>query len=97
MGLWTLEAHYALYPPGGVYKKHLDRFSTDDLRTISIVLYLNESWVKEDGGELKLYIEKESEVVVAPSGATLVCFLSDTVEHEVLPARRARRSVAGWF
>ena len=32
-----------------------------------------------------------------PAGGTLVAFLSDRVEHEVLPARRDRIAVSGWF
>jgi SM-20-related protein len=34
---------------------------------------------------------------VLPEGGTLVCFLSDRFHHEVLPARRERLSVTGWF
>src|SRR5437868_5858838 len=29
LGLWDLEGHYALYPPGGFYRRHLDRFRSD--------------------------------------------------------------------
>ena len=32
-----------------------------------------------------------------PEGGTLVCFLSDRFHHEVLPARRERLSITGWF
>jgi hypothetical protein len=32
-----------------------------------------------------------------PEGGTLVAFLSDRFEHEVLPARRQRLSLTGWF
>ena len=34
---------------------------------------------------------------VQPLGGTLVCFLAERFEHEVLPARRERLSVTGWF
>ena len=34
---------------------------------------------------------------VLPRGGTLVVFLSDRFPHEVLPARRERLSLAGWF
>jgi len=98
LGLHELEAHYAIYPPGTFYARHLDRFREDSRRVISLVLYLNEEWGAEDGGELRLYPSTaDTGVTVAPQGGTLVCFLSEQVPHEVLPARRARYSLAGWF
>lgn len=98
LGLHELEAHYAVYPPGAFYARHLDRFREDNQRVVSLVLYLNEAWGAEDGGELQLYPSSaEVRVSVAPSGGTLVCFLSERVPHEVLPARRTRYSLAGWF
>jgi SM-20-related protein len=98
LGLHELEAHYAAYPPGAGYLKHLDRFRDDDHRVISMVLYLNEGWGAEDGGELLLYPESgEQAVKLVPRGGNLVCFLSDRVPHEVLPARRLRLSLTGWF
>lgn len=99
LGLHELEAHYAVYPPGAFYARHLDRFREDNQRVISLVLYLNKAWDAEDGGELRLYPSASTEagVSIAPHGGTLVCFLSERVPHEVLPARRARYSLAGWF
>jgi len=99
LGLHELEAHYAVYPPGAFYARHLDRFREDNRRVISLVLYLNEDWGVEDGGELRLYppAAADTGVTVTPRGGTLVCFLSERVPHEVLPARRARYSLAGWF
>lgn len=99
LGLHELEAHYAVYPPGTFYARHLDRFREDNRRVISLVLYLNEAWGAEDGGELRLYpaAAGDAGVTVSPRGGTLVCFLSEQVPHEVLPARRARYSLAGWF
>lgn len=99
LGLHELEAHYAVYPPGAFYARHLDRFREDNRRVISLVVYLNEDWGAEDGGELRLYpsAATDSGVTVAPRGGTLACFLSERVPHEVLPARRMRYSLAGWF
>jgi SM-20-related protein len=34
---------------------------------------------------------------VSPCAPTLVAFLSERFEHEVLPARRERLSLTGWF
>lgn len=99
LGLHELEAHYAVYPPGAFYARHWDRFRENNRRVISLVLYLNGDWSTEDGGELRLYppAAADAGVTVTPRGGTLVCFLSERVPHEVLPARRARYSLAGWF
>ena len=34
---------------------------------------------------------------VEPEGGTLVCFYSDSVEHEVLVTHRERQCVVGWL
>lgn len=96
LGLEELEAHYALYPPGAGYVRHRDRFRDDDARVLSSVLYLNADWDAADGGALRLYLPDGDQDVV-PLGGTLALFLSAEVEHEVLPARRERLSIAGWF
>lgn len=100
LGLDSLEAHYALYPPGTRYARHRDRFRDDDARVLSSVLYLNESWTEADGGALRIHLGSRSPqpyVDVFPHGGTLVLFLSADFDHEVLPARRERLSIAGWF
>ena len=100
LGLFDLEAHFAVYPPGTLYRRHLDRFRDSDLRTLSCVLYLNDSWQPEDGGQLRLYLDGEADAPyldVMPAAGTLACFLSADFPHEVLPARRERLAVTGWF
>lgn len=97
LGLFTLEGHYALYPPGAFYRRHRDRFRDDDARLLSCVLYLNPTWTTADGGALRIYLSETITRDVLPVGGTLVCFLADRYEHEVLPATRARLSIAGWF
>lgn len=98
LGLFDLEAHFALYPPGTFYRRHLDRFREDDRRTLTVILYLNENWGKENGGALRFYPQETGEGIdILPEGGTLVAFLSDRFWHEVLPARRARLSLTGWF
>jgi SM-20-related protein len=96
VGVQELEAHYAVYPPGAFYKKHLDRFSTADERIISCSLYLNPNWDEADGGALRLY-EGEHSIDVYPHAGTLAIFRSDAIYHEVLPATRERFSLTGWF
>ena len=97
LGLDELEAHYALYPPGARYARHRDRFRDDDARVLSSVLYLNAAWRQDNGGQLRLYLPQNTHVDIYPDAGTLVLFLSADFEHEVLPATRARLSIAGWF
>ena len=100
LGLFEFECHFSRYPPGAFYRKHLDQFRSDARRRLSCVLYLNEDWAREDGGELRLHLgagETETFEDVLPVGGTLVIFLSARFAHEVLPAKRERLSLAGWF
>ncbi|QQZ41857.1 2OG-Fe(II) oxygenase [Pseudomonas sp. SK3(2021)] len=97
LGLEDFESHFALYPPGAFYLKHVDRFRDDDRRMVSAVIYLNQDWLPEQGGQLRMYFDGESEYDVDPAGGRLVVFLSGEVPHEVLPATRERLSLTGWF
>ena len=97
LGLADFEGHYASYPTGGFYRRHLDTFRDNDARVVSIVLYLNHHWLPSDGGQLRLYAADGSYVAISPVGGTLVCFMSGISEHEVMPGLRPRFSFAGWF
>ena len=100
LGLFDFEAHLAVYPPGSYYKKHLDQFRGVGLRTVTATFYLNEDWLPELGGQLRLYHDANdlaNFTDVLPRAGTLVTFLSAEYLHEVLPATRERLSVTGWF
>jgi len=99
LGLFSFESHFAHYAPGAFYRRHVDAFHGEANRVLSIVAYLNPGWLPEDGGELVLYPPDghPDGIRVTPALGTLVVFLSEEFEHEVLPARRDRYSVAGWF
>jgi SM-20-related protein len=101
LGLFELELHYALYPPGAGYARHVDPPQGTTQRKVSLVLYLNEGWEPADGGLLRMHgagTQANSHVLdIEPLGGRLVCFLSSGREHEVLPARRERLSISGWF
>ncbi|MEO4046822.1 2OG-Fe(II) oxygenase [Pseudomonas sp. CAU 1711] len=97
LGLEDYESHFALYPPGAFYRKHVDRFRDDDRRTVSAVFYLNDDWRAEQGGVLRLYPRDGGELDVLPAAGTLVLFMSAELPHEVLPATRERLSLTGWF
>jgi len=96
LGLISVEAHYAFYPPGAFYRKHVDRFSDSDERAISYSLYLNSDWKEEEGGQLRLYAGGQR-IEIFPRAGTFVTFRSDNIPHEVAPAVRDRFSLTGWF
>lgn len=95
LGLAEVEAHYACYPPGAFYRRHSDRFRDSDVRTVTVVSYLNEEWNPSDGGTLRVYLP-DGAVDMLPQAGTSVFFLSE-LEHEVLPAARQRLSIAAWM
>ena len=97
LGLEDFESHFAMYPPGAFYLKHVDRFRDDDRRMVSAVVYLNDAWLPEHGGQLRMYLDGDRVHDVQPTGGCLVVFLSGEVPHEVLPATRDRLSLTGWF
>jgi SM-20-related protein len=97
LGLKDWEVHLASYAPGAFYRKHLDRHS-QSTRKLSVIIYLNQNWRPQDGGELIIYSKNDEELVrVSPVGGRIVAFLSEEFPHEVLPAMRERRSLTGWF
>ncbi|TGY89324.1 2OG-Fe(II) oxygenase [Marinicauda algicola] len=69
-GLFEFEAHFAAYPEGGFYKRHLDAFTApvkgstpaavlgrraERSRIVSLVAYLDDAWTPGDGGELAVW------------------------------------------
>lgn len=96
LSLKDYEVHMTVYPAGSFYKRHLDQFKKDDHRKLSIICYLNTGWKKVDGGQLRMHLAEEIKDVF-PNAGRLVCFRSDQIEHEVLPATRERLSVTGWM
>ena len=98
LGLFDFECHYAVYPAGAFYRRHLDRVAGDSSSVLSCVLYLNRDWGQGDGGALRLHLPGDcGHLDIAPRGGTLVTFLSERFEHQVLPAARQRVSLTGWF
>lgn len=96
LGLESVEAHYAVYPAGSSYARHRDRFRDDDARVLSLVCYLNADWPDDGGGALRLHLP-DGDMDIAPKLGSCVIFLSDEIEHEVLPANQTRYSIAAWF
>ena len=100
LSLKDFECHFAHYPSGTFYKRHLDLLKLSDHRKLSFVFYLNPDWKEGDGGELLLYLQEngtERTVVVNPLLGRLVVFRSEILEHEVALANKSRYSITGWM
>jgi SM-20-related protein len=96
----AFECHYAYYPPGGRYVKHLDTFRDGDTRVLSLILYLNPDWQPEHGGALRIYNENAPSRIdteLEPRFGQMAIFLSRKIFHEVLPTFADRYSVTGWI
>ena len=96
LGLFDLELHATIYPEGSYYSKHLDNFHHSSRRVLTVILYLNTNWQATNGGQLRLYLPKKT-IDIEPVGGRLVCFLSNSFQHEVLTTRYDRYSLTGWF
>lgn len=97
LGLFELELHYAAYPPSAGYARHVDQPRGKNRRQVSVVLYLNQDWDPDDGGELRIFGADDDYREVQPIGGRLVCFLTANREHCVMPTLRERLSISGWF
>ena len=96
LSLKDVEVHKTIYPTGSFYKRHLDQFKKDDHRKLSVICYLNDDWKEDEGGQLRVYFSDRQRDFF-PTAGRLVCFRSDLLEHEVLPATRPRMSLTGWM
>ena len=102
LGILQKEFHYAIYPKGTFYKRHLDTFQNDDRRKLSMVCYLNDdSWIANNGGELTIYLPEgngERALDIIPRPGRVVIFESQILEHEVKPVLASERlSITGWL
>lgn len=101
LGLKSFEGHFARYPIGSFYKRHLDQFHQVPYREVTVILYVNDTWSEEDEGALRMYIPQEdgSEKIedYLPLPGRLVVFLSGEIPHEVLPTKKERNSITGWL
>jgi len=101
-GLFEFEAHFAVYPTGGHYARHLDAFAgARRSRVVSLVAWLNPDWRDGDGGELDLWGSdaetSEPARTFAPLGGDLLLMMSETIPHAVRETLRPRYGIAGWF
>lgn len=96
LSLKDYEIHFTIYPAGSFYKRHLDQFKKDDHRKLSVICYLNKEWEEQHGGQLRMYLNDKA-IDFLPLSGRLICFRSDLIEHEVLPATKERLSLTGWM
>jgi len=96
LSLKDYEIHFTIYPAGSYYKRHLDQFKKDDHRKLSVICYLNKTWEEQHGGQLRMHLPDKA-IDFLPLSGRLVCFRSDQIEHEVLPATKERLSLTGWM
>lgn len=100
LGLNSEEFHFARYPAGAGYEKHIDQHKGTAARKVSVTLYLNPDWPVGAGGELCLYACSEAQSpaeTVSPALGNMAVFLSDLIPHEVQPATQTRWSLTGWL
>ena len=101
LGLDRMEVQVARYPgDGAAYDRHWDAFQAlpggRPSRRVTAIYYANSTWSPEVGGLLRLHVSA-GPIDVAPMLDRLLVFLSERVEHEVLPARAPRCAITAWF
>lgn len=96
LNLASSEFHFAVYPEGSFYRRHLDQFKERANRILTFIVYLNPNWKPGDGGELRIYRD-DNQLDIEPIYGRMVLFKSAVLEHEVLPTQIKRRSLTGWF
>ncbi|KAL1521132.1 hypothetical protein AB1Y20_022686 [Prymnesium parvum] len=92
---------FACFPgEGSEYGAHFDG-GNGDPRKLTAILYLNEGWQPEDGGELLMYDATRAEGPcwrsVMPRAGTLVLFRADRVLHKVSPSYKMRFALTMFF
>lgn len=90
------ETHFAVFPEGSFYNRHLDQFRETSTRLVTVILYLNKNWQVADGGQLRIYTGDESQDI-EPLFGRLLLFRSDLIEHAVLKTNKPRYSITGWL
>jgi len=97
------ELQLACYPGGGPgYDRHKDAFrgaaGVTGQRRVTVVLWLNPDWAPAHGGCLRCYADDGGDDVdVPPRLDRAIVFMSERVEHAVLPSTAARFALTLWL
>lgn len=100
LGLNNEEFHFARYPAGAGYTRHMDQHHGATARKVSVTLYLSPGWPVNGGGELRLYAGENDTApaaTVLPVQGRMALFLSDRTPHDVRPGSQPRWSLTGWL
>lgn len=101
LGIQAFEAHLARYAEGQYYDEHIDQPRAQSFlhgeRIISFVLYLNQDWKEDHGGQLQIRDHEGALHLIEPRWGRLALFDSKEILHQVLLSKRVRWSLTGWF
>lgn len=92
------DAMISIYDNGARFQKHVDNPNRDG-RVLTSIVYLNygEAWGEDDGGQLRMFLEGEAPIDLAPDTGRLVLFWANEIPHEVLPSKRRRMALTYWW
>lgn len=97
LGLRRFDLQLARYLTRGArYARHADAFQVRTRRRLTAIYYANPAWRPAHGGILRAYGATRT-VDIEPVLDRLVLFLSDEVEHEVLPTYAPRTALTAWY
>lgn len=98
LGLERFDTQVALYPGDGAhYERHRDAFLGPASRRLTAIYYPNVDWEPSHGGQLRVFFEDGSSLDIEPIADRLVIFLSDILDHQVLPVFQPRCAVTAWY
>jgi len=79
---------------GAAFPLHWDSSSdlaTSDGRIVTAIVYLNQNWREDQGGQLRLYPFPHPPIDIEPLAGRMVLFTSKTMLHRVLPSTADQR------
>lgn len=94
---------------GARYERHRDSLPTDDSedtsqRRVSVVFHLNPGWDTTDGGEIRIFSEKDdqglpegADRIIKPLLGRVLIFMSGAIDYEVLPTKKPTFSLTAWM
>lgn len=90
-----IEARLGIYEPGKLISKSDEaEESLKKYNTVSFVIYLNSDWDEEDGGQLRLFLDKDNIEEIDPVAGRLV-FVGDNLDYEITEVNTRRLGVTG--
>ncbi len=98
MGVKRFDTQIAMYPGDGAqYDRHRDAFHGQMSRVLTAIYYPNVDWQPAHGGQLRVFFSNGTVEEIEPMGDRLVVFLSEILDHQVLPVFSARAALTAWY